>query len=391
MRILYVCGDGIFSGLERITLQLVTAARSRGHEVLCLGSLWGSGEFTAKILEEQVPLERTWLGFISLTPRWQPLRMTFAQLRALPAVRRDFRRIVCEWRPDIIHFSNFHHVFLLACMPRVGDVPWVFHVHNAIEPSRTARVALRVVGRRVERFVAVGHFVGQRLIALGVPESKVSVVINGVPPPSPATDPGDWRSRSHWGAHDVLVGIVGQVGPWKGHENFIRAIAFAQQAVRTIKAVVIGTGSPEYERQTRALADRLCIPGSVAFTGFCHDMSRVYSQLDLVVVPSAFDDPFPLVPAEAMSYGRAVVATARGGLPEILGEELREWLVPDGDIEALAAAIAALARDPELRRRVGERGRERAAQQLSLDACVDGMLNVYVAVAGSGPSGRAEG
>src|SRR3990172_6618108 len=96
MRILYICGAGIFSGLEKITLELMIEARDAGHDVLCLTSSWGKGEFVSRLERDGLAFQRTWLGFVSITPRWQPVLWTLDQARRLPQLWRDFRRVVKE-------------------------------------------------------------------------------------------------------------------------------------------------------------------------------------------------------------------------------------------------------------------------------------------------------
>ena len=121
------------------------------------------------------------------------------------------------------------------------------------------------------------------------------------------------------------------------------------------------------------------VPGSADSSGgieICV-LHLIYNGLDIVAVPSRFNDPCPLAVAEALSYGLPVVATRRGGMPEMLGPELQTWLMPADDPAALAAAFGRLASSGALRRQVGILTRGRAEQALSFDRVVHDVAALY--------------
>ncbi len=100
------------------------------------------------------------------------------------------------------------------------------------------------------------------------------------------------------------------------------------------------------------------------------------ARLDLLVHP-ALRDPFPLALLEGMALGRAIVASAVGGIPEMLEDGVSGCLVPPSDAPALAAAIAALLRDPARRTRVGAAARERLVTSFSLEGFAAGMFAAF--------------
>lgn len=379
MRILYICGAGIFSGLEKMTLDLMIQARASGHQVFCLTSSWGTGEFESRLQVERLDFQRTWLGFISVTPRWQPMLWTLDQARRLPWLWRDFRRLVREWKPDIIHHTNFHHAFLLALGPTRPGVPNIFHVHNAYAPSKGVRVAFKLIDRCVDRFIAVSGFVKKRLLEFGLAGNKIGVVLNGVPLPASKSRKGAlWRQKYGWTETDVLVGIAGQIASWKGHEDFIEAIALAQRKEPRVKGVIIGSGAQEYVDHLRALG-RNCLSESLAFAGYFTDMGLAYSELDILVVPSRCEESFSLSAAEGMSYGLPVIGSARGAIPEVLGAEFKDWLIHAENPPSLGEKILLLAGNKVLRSQIGERLRERARRELTLERCSDQIIGEYKA------------
>ncbi len=110
--------------------------------------------------------------------------------------------------------------------------------------------------------------------------------------------------------------------------------------------------------------------------GYRQDISSVYAALDLVVIPS-LSEGLPNVLLEAMLHGKAIVATAVGGIPEVMNDGLSEWLVPPGDAEELAVAMCDALRNPALRAARGEAGRQRARKEFSPAYRAGQVVEVY--------------
>jgi glycosyltransferase involved in cell wall biosynthesis len=130
--------------------------------------------------------------------------------------------------------------------------------------------------------------------------------------------------------------------------------------------LVVGSSSfglePAYAQELRQFAKDAGMEDRVMFLGQRSDMNDLLNACDVVVHASVEPEPWGLVVAEAMAAGRAVVAAAAGGPLEMIEDGRTGLLVPPGDAEALAAAMAALLRQPERRRALGEAARLHAAQ-----------------------------
>src|SRR3954470_17769238 len=222
----------------------------------------------------------------------------------------------------------------------------------------------------------------------------------------------DWRARraharAEMGAleQDVLVGIVGRLTEIKNHELFLEAAALLKEmrahdpsAVGRVRFVVIGDGHLRERLEARARA--LGLSDDVEFAGLRDDPEDFYPALDVVALTS-HNEGTPLTLIEAMANSRACVATAVGGVVDLLGgldeSELRRphhWQVCErgvqvraGDAEAFADALAHLAARPELRESLGERGREFVAQKYSVGRLVSDVLGLYEELA---PHARAK-
>ena len=117
---------------------------------------------------------------------------------------------------------------------------------------------------------------------------------------------------------------------------------------------------------------RSLAPAGVTWLCKRRDIERVYRSLDVLVVPSQWDEPLGLVPLEALASGVAVLATRRGGLPEILNGELAQGLCGTSPRQ-LAAAMVRLGRDEGLRRQLGGKGCVTAERCFSIKHMIDGV------------------
>ncbi|HEX8189725.1 MAG TPA: glycosyltransferase [Pyrinomonadaceae bacterium] len=233
---------------------------------------------------------------------------------------------------------------------------------------------------------------------------------------------GDWPARRHllrreWGAAeaDILVGIVGRLTEVKNHRLFLEAAALFRKrrdsgagpgSLRRggggrVRFVVVGDGHlrAELEGQARALG----LLDDVKFAGLRDDPENFYPALDVVALTSR-NEGTPLTLIEAMANARACVATAVGGVVDLLGGvaegELRRphpWQVCErgiqvrpGDPEAFADALAHLADDPALRQALGGRGREYVERHYSVERLVADVRRLYGRLAGGADEARAE-
>jgi glycogen(starch) synthase len=156
-----------------------------------------------------------------------------------------------------------------------------------------------------------------------------------------------------WGWHVVSVG---RIDPRKGIDTAIRALA---QLPAEAHLTIAGEGDDAELRRLQALVAELGLGDRVVFAGF-QDPAALYARADAVVFPVTWDEPWGLVPLEAMAHGVPVIATGRGGSAEYLRDGENALLHAAGDAAALAAALERLAGDPGLRERLRAAGAQTA-------------------------------
>lgn len=373
MKILFVCGAGIISGREIATLNLMRGLSLRGHDVRCVASTWGDGKLAERLKAQGVPSVSLPLGFISKTLSWSATLMTLDQLRRVPRLWLGFRRYLREFQPDIIVQTNFHHIFLL--WPLLDARKTFFHVHDSFPPGNFYRRLYRFLNRRLRAFIGVSSYIARNLVELGIPPEKVHAVHNGVmleesmngrkeTSNSGAAATAAERDDS---AGAVALGIIGQIGEWKGHDDLIEALRELRAAGLSFSCTIYGSGRTEYVNALNERIERYELAASVHHAGFVDNPRDIYEAIDICVVPSRFQEPFGLVAAEAACFGVPVVATRRGGLPEIVQDGSTGYLVEAEAPRQLAEKLRLLIEDAALRRKMGTAARQYAAGQFTLD------------------------
>lgn len=353
MTVLVQCSGSYVSGMEIVELAVLRGLAARGHRVHALVSGWNNGDFIARLEAAQIPYTPVFSGKLTLRqPSW-----TLNTLRHLPGARRTARKLTRDLQADVVVACNRDPVLGLA--GAFGDVPVLYHVHTPLDPRWAARL-----GRVVDRFMAVSGFVRSRVLAGGIAPDRVDVVHNGV-------EPADRAPRRN--ATASVIGICGQVGAWKGHDDLLGALGRVAARGVPFELRVFGTGADAYVQALQAQAERDGIASHVRWMGFERDPDRMYADLDVLAMPSRFEEPFGMTLAEAGIRGIPAVATRVGGIPEVVVDGETGLLVPKEAPEALADALLSLLDDPGRRRVMGEAARERVRTQFLTEHMIDGV------------------
>lgn len=380
MRVLVVCGAGRRYGKETVTLSLIEGLRKRGHEVMCLTSTWSDGSFESRLNRLPIPNQKLPLGFISKTFAWLAIRMTLDQLRKLPSLWFGYRTCTRKFKPDVVLHSNLHHIVLL--WPLLGRYENVFHVHDCFAPTFFYRQLFKVLSRRLSLFVGVSKFVANTLINLGVPKNKITYVLNGIAVSESICGAEDSNGLNHMNnlsgqREPIRIGIVGQIGEWKGHEDLIDALCILEEKQEPFVCRIFGGGSPEFAAKLKSRIEAYELTNKVEWMGFVDDRKLIYDGMDVCVVPSRGSEPFGMVAAEALMYGIPVVASRAGGLPEVILDEDCGYLVDTRSPEQIADKIRELSGFSAKRSGIGRIANAQALTVLSANRMIDEMETLF--------------
>lgn len=402
MRILILNDYGTQGGgAERVSLILRDGFRARGHEArlfassarpLGLDNLADDGCFGS-----ESPLARI-LGTVN------------------PSAVFALRRVLREFRPDVVHVRMFLTQLSPLILPSLRDVPSLLHVVNyqTICPLNTkllpdgsrcdvlagracyqnrcvslaglARTTLQLgLWRRwrdvFDLIVANSEWLGRRLRGDGVPVD--AVIPNGTP----------LRDQRPPLADPPIVAFAGRLVPKKGADVLVRAMALVAAQLPDARLLIAGDG-PERPALERLVAE-LGLDARVTMTGHlaAPELEELLQGAWVQAIPSIYEEPFPNVAIEAMIRGTAVVATAVGGSTEVVRGGRTGHLVPPADPMALAGALLEILRDRASAETMGAAARAVALDEFHGDRMIERFLSVYrELVAHPGPvPGRTDG
>lgn len=217
-------------------------------------------------------------------------------------------------------------------------LPAIWAIRDNVPGGAVGALARMAAQRRDVTVVANSRFVAAQCRRVLGPGVSVQVIHPGVhwPQAVPCL-----RAELGVDRRVPVVGVVGQITPWKRQHDALAAVHIARGVHPQLRLVVIGSPKfrPENQRYLERLRSEAAADGArTLFLGERSDLPALYPDMDALVVPSSAE-PFGRVAAEALGYGVPVVGTVPGGLAEIVVGRERGRLVPSGDVAALARAL----------------------------------------------------
>lgn len=297
------------------------------------------------------------------------------KIEVVPWVRLG--RFLRRERVQVLHTHKFGSNVWGTPVGRIARVPVVLaHEHTWSYVGQPLRRFLdrELVARAADRFIAVSRADQRRMVEVeGVDPRRTLFVPIGIVP-SPPPDGRDVRAELGIAPGVPTIGVVGLLRPQKAHHVLLRATALLAREWPGIQVLLVGDG-PERAELER-LARDLGLQDAVRFLGYRPDVPDVLRALDIAVCCSDFEGS-PAAVLEYMDAALPVVATEVGGIPDLIEPGVHGLLVPAGDPEALADALAELLRDPARARRMGALGQERRRAEFDLDVMVRRFEDLY--------------
>jgi len=344
------------SGSEAHLLQLLPDLRERGWDVRFL------------MLHEDEP--GAWEFAEALRSKGVPVDDVRLRADVDPIALGEVLAYLARARPRILHTHLVHadvYGQLAGAAARVPLRLSTKHGFNEFREGRWFGFADRSVGSLAHVHIAISQGLANYLAETeGFEVEDFRIVHYGI------ASGGDAAPYS--GSEPRLV-CVGRLIPIKGHLVLLRALAQARARVPEISLDVAGRGPLAPALQ--AYARELGVEDAVRFLGFVSPVAGAFEDAAIAVVPS-LGEGFGMVALEAMERARPVIASAVGGLPEIIDDGRTGLVVPSADAETLADAIVELASDLGRARAMGAAGRERALAEFTPERCVERTEELYV-------------
>jgi glycosyltransferase involved in cell wall biosynthesis len=358
---------------------LTKGLETRGYHTTLVAGKLARGEDSMSYVADELGVEVVPLVAMhrDVSPVYDPVAVT----RLVGEIRRV--------RPHILHTHTAkagavgRAAALLAGDARPPVIVHTYHGHvlrGYFDPMRTQffRETERALARHTNRLIAVGPQVRDDLVELGVaPAEKFSVIRLGIDLESrvlTADRRAEFRHLFGIPEDRFVVGWIGRMTAIKRVPDILAA--FKALRDRGVEATLCLVGDGPDRDAVEQLASDLGIVRDILFVGYQRDVAPYYAFFDAFLLPSA-NEGTPVVAIEALASERPVVATRVGGVPDVVDDGEDGFLVEVGDIPALADRLEQLARDPELRARMGKAGRERVVPRYRVERLVDDVDTLY--------------
>lgn len=328
-------------------------------------TLRSGGEVETELRDAGVPVSALGIARGLTTPS-----AVRAMLRAARRLRTDGVHIVhgYQWRPALLG----------ALAGRLAGVPLRLASKRSLTgDDRAARVAWRLIGRRVDTIVTNAEALRDEAMRQGT-RARWEIIRNGVDVDRFRAAPPAAEAKTALGLDPrrPVIGSIGRLETRKGHDHFLRAARLLVGMANGLRPQILLVGDGPLHGRLTELADELGIAASVHFTGSVADVRGPLAAMDVFVLPSR-EEGMSNALLEAMAAARPVVATSVGGTGEVIeGEQTGVLVLPD-DEEEMARAILDLLADPRRAARLGANAQRTAAERYGARTMVTHLERLY--------------
>ncbi len=299
----------------------------------------------------------------------------------LPKIKL-YLNLIKNNRIDLVHTHNN----LTFCKPemiaaRLAGIPCISHQHSYTKYKYFDLLFKRLVNI----FIYISNDIANHFISQGVPMEKGRLVFNGIDIKIFFGTVDVDRVRHDLGCNfdELLVGSIGRIDWWKGHEFFIEALAIASRTISNLKGFVVGSmtcqtpANIEYQDYLHELVKSKRLEDKIIFTGYQNNIPEIMGAMDVVVHASSEPEPFGLVVIEGMAAKKPVVATAAGGVLDIIENGVNGFLVPCKNSQEMARAIEQILSDKNKAMQVGLAARRCVEEMFTVNQQVSSVEKIY--------------
>ena len=305
----------------------------------------------------------------------------------IPHLRRELAAYIQQGGYQLIHCHGSRANMIGALLRGPTGLPVVSTVHSDYKLDYMGRPFARLTFgainawalRHLDYRIGVSDAMVDLLIDRGFPPDRFYAIYNGIDF-TPAPSQGDRLAYLRGLGADVeensvVVGIAARLNPVKDMSTLIRGFAEGHKSCPRLRLVIAGDG--EERQKLEDLAKELGVEKAVTFAGWISGgMDRFYSALDVNALTS-LSETFPYALTEGARFHLATVATAVGGIPYLIDQDVNGYLFTPGDWQTLGRYLAALGNEDALRREMGEKLYEKASAKFSIQSTVDTQLHIY--------------
>ena len=302
------------------------------------------------------------------------------------AALRPLREKIVKEGYDIIHCHGARGNLMGALLKKSTGLPVATTIHSDPRLDYMGRpLSALTYGnlnawalRRIPYRIGVSHAMGDLLISRGFDPQQMFAIYNGLDftPRTPKLSRREFLDSLglDWPDETVIAGIAARLNPVKDMGTLLRGFAAAHREQPRLRLIIAGEGQDE--DMLRQLARELEVAEEVCFAGWLSDTDSFYSALDINTLTS-LSETFPYALTEGARFALPTVASAVGGVPALIENHVTGLLFQPRDHQALGRHLAALAGDPDLRRRLGEQLLEKGRADFSIESTIRRQLDIY--------------
>lgn len=332
MKILYYNHAKGFSGAEVNLLLLLRCVRRFNVSAIVIAP---EGELLDRVRELEVAAIPVESYQARMSRNW--LHILFGFIGSLRA-SRELRNIVIHESPDILHANSIRAGIIASMALFFLDTKLIWHVHDQLQFNLVGKLIRILCAWRADKVIAISNAVLMDFCKFRRLRDIACILYNGVDiiPMQPCS----LREELNVDKSCYVVGIVGQITPWKRQHDAILAFSVFYKTFRNSELWVVGepmfrNQNIKYYESLKHLVIKLGLNNKVKFLGFRHDVMNVMQSLNVLLLTSD-NEPFGRVIIEAMLAGKPVIATNMGGVPEIVVDGETGFLVKVGNVQQIS-------------------------------------------------------
>ncbi|MXV38582.1 glycosyltransferase [Flavobacteriaceae bacterium Ap0902] len=296
----------------------------------------------------------------------------------------DFKVYFKDYKVDVIH-SNTLAVLIGAFVYKSLKAKHIWHVHEMIEkPSFVKEFYRYLLPNKSDIIIANSKATEAFWLDNRKPlQKKFRLVYNGLDLPKDKLRPSIAAIKEklfHIPVDGLVIGLVGRINQYKGHDLLLKTFEELSRRYPQIYLVMIGSTPPGkafYKTELKNKIDQVEAKDSIRLIDFQEDIAAVWSAIDIAVVPTIIAESFGLVALEAMLAKKPVIASAIGGLVEVVDDEETGYLFEPENAQMLTEKLELLINNDSLRESMGARGYKKATEQFKLENYTQAILDIY--------------
>ncbi len=301
-----------------------------------------------------------------------------------------FKNFLNHVKPNVIHCHNMHYFSLVHARVIEREalkrkIPLILTAHNVWDEMLFLQLSRDIKWTRI---IAVSHFIKKEMIGAGCNDRKINVVHHGIDAKEfhPTVKTKEIEDKYPQLKNKRIIFHPARMGLAKGCDTSIKAFSIVKERFPDAMLVLAGTKHiidwGETQQKDIAYLVKLVkifdLEDSVLIDVYSRkEISKIYALTDVCIYPSTGCEPFGLTMLEALATAKPMVVTNAGGMPEIIRDGINGFVVPIRDFEALASRIIQLLANDNLRRRLGDTGKEIVDEYYRKEHVTRNTLNVY--------------